>query len=173
MGQAAGTWDGDGYKRPTCLQEEKVAHLSTGHSGGRPQAHLKILEAVFLGCEGSCQAQREGEDPGTQVLDFQHMRQQLHQAGVPLQQHETGLCGDSPAQGLPGAQHQVSPWMTTLLLAIPRPFSCRVLDFRIQLGKKYLQQIRQMTHNFNSVRAEKLESLTTAERRNIFTFHNR
>ena len=32
--------------------QEKV-----GHSGGRTQAHLKILEAVFLGCKYPCEAE--------------------------------------------------------------------------------------------------------------------
>lgn len=26
-------------------------YFSVGHSGGRTQAHLKILEAIFLGCQ--------------------------------------------------------------------------------------------------------------------------
>lgn len=46
---------------------------------------LEVLEAVLLGCKYPCEAKRKGQDSGTQVLGFQHMEQQLYQAGVILQ----------------------------------------------------------------------------------------
>lgn len=59
-----------------------------GEGGSRrweAQAHLEELEAVLLGCKDPCEAECEGQDSGTQILGFQHMEQQLYQAGVFLQ----------------------------------------------------------------------------------------
>lgn len=74
---------------------------ATAHSGGHPGRCpegallpeepgqqlplLKVLEAVLLGCKRPCEAECEGQDPGTQVLGLPHMEEQLHQAGVFLQ----------------------------------------------------------------------------------------
>lgn len=59
-------------------------YFSVGHSGGRTQAHLKILEAIFLGSKYPREAEGEGKNSGTQVLGFQHVAQQLYEAGVLL-----------------------------------------------------------------------------------------
>lgn len=76
----------------------------------RGPAHLKVLEAVFLGCQHARQAEGEGEDARTQALGFRHLEQQLHQAGAVLQQQPAGPWTQAqPGSVSPGAQRYESP----------------------------------------------------------------
>lgn len=81
-------------------QGPQALHPAAAHSRGSPGCSptgsclpkelrqqfllLKILEAVLLGGKYPCEAEQEGEDSGTQVLGFQHVEQQLYQAGILL-----------------------------------------------------------------------------------------
>lgn len=75
------------FQRPEVMTATGSVQLQekVGYTGGRAQAYLKVLEAVLLGCKRPCEAECEGQNPGTQVLGLQHMDEQLHQAGVFLQ----------------------------------------------------------------------------------------
>lgn len=70
-----------GHDSPHCCAPAREG----GSCNWEAQAHLEVLEAVLLGCKYPCEAKRKGQDSGTQVLGFQHMEQQLYQAGVILQ----------------------------------------------------------------------------------------
>lgn len=80
-------WGQSEFQRPGVMTAACSVQLQekVGHTGGRTQAYLKVLEAVLLGCKRPCEAECEGQDSGTQVLGLQHMEEQLHQAGVFLQ----------------------------------------------------------------------------------------
>lgn len=82
-------------------QRVQALDPAAAHGGGRPGCCpegarlpeepgqqlplLEELEAVLLGRKDPCEAECEGQDSGTQILGFQHMEQQLYQAGVFLQ----------------------------------------------------------------------------------------
>ena len=84
-----------------------------------------------MGRKHPCEAEGEGEDSGAQALGLQHVAQQLHQAGILLQQLQAGPWRQAQPGGMSPGAHRCPSARTTALLMTPRPLLSPAVRFPV------------------------------------------